>query len=132
MKTILLTLLGVLLFFPIELIAQNKTNKIKIHKVWITMVDGSKVKGNLYSADEEIIRISNNNSFDVSNLISIEASKVNVIKIRRKGQVGKGVWVGALTGAGAGMLLGLVEGDDGFGGFSKEVKAAAGAVFLVF
>lgn len=125
MKTKLLTLLGVLLFFPIGLNSQNKINKIKTHKVWITLVDGSKEKGILYSADGDFFKIMNNNSFDVTNLMSIEANKIEIIKIRRKGKVGKGAWVGALSGAGLGILIGFAAGDDdpGFLSSTKEEKA---------
>ena len=60
MKTTLLSILGVLLFFPIGLNSQNTTNKIKTYKVWITLVDGSKEKGIIYSEDKEGIKIISN------------------------------------------------------------------------
>ena len=98
-------------------------------------MDGSKVmKGNLYSADKDGIKIIKGEPFDVSNLVSIEAKQIEKIKIRRKGQIGRGVWIGALTGASVGVIAGFVSGDDepGFFSATKEEKAlGAGITFGV-
>ena len=129
MKTTLLTLLGVLLFFPTGLNSQN-TKKVKTHKAWITLTDNSELKGILYSADEDLIKITYNNSLDVTNLMSIEANKIEIIKIRKKGKVGKGALIGGLSGLGFGVLIGFAAGDDDPGWFSttKEEKAIGGGI----
>ena len=58
--------------------------------------------------------------------ISIDASNIGIIKIRRKGKIGNGVLVGALTGSATGALIGLFSGDDpdttgGFSFYGEEV-----------
>ena len=132
MKAKLLILFGAFLIFPINLDAQITANKKQPYKVWVSLIDGSKEKGVLYLADKQGIKIMNNKSSNVGNLIFVEASKVNLIKIRRKGKIGKGVWIGALSGFSSGILLGLASGDDepGILSFSKEDKAIAGGITL--
>lgn len=112
---------------------QNTKENIKVHKVWISLVNSSKViKGNLYSVDENSIKIIDNESFDISNLQIISPSQIEKIKIRRKGKVGKGVWIGGLTGLGIGVVSGLVSSDDSneWFGFSPEEKAVINGIFL--
>jgi len=121
-------LITFLIFFSIGLRAQNTSKKIKIHKVWITMQDDSKIKGALYSADNESIKISKNNSFDVSNLTTIDVQNIDVIKIRRKGKIGRGAWIGAASGVGFGVVLGLVSENDEWEGV---VATGAGFFFGV-
>ena len=123
-----LTLIAFLLFFSIGLHAQNTSKKNKIYKVWITMLDDSKVQGVLYSADNEFIKISKNNSFDFSNLTTINFQNIDVIKIRRKGKIGKGAWIGAASGVGFGVILGLASENDGWEGL---VATGAGFFFGV-
>jgi small nuclear ribonucleoprotein (snRNP)-like protein len=111
MRPILL-LLVFLIPFSYGLNAQNNSKKIQIHKVWVKTMDGTKTTGVLYSADEQSIKISKNNSFSNSNLIVIESEKIDFIKIRRKGKIGKGAWIGAASGAGFGVVLGIAATDD--------------------
>lgn len=125
MKTTLM-LLAIFMLFSIGLQAQNTSKKIKPHKVWITLMDGIKVKGDLYSAEDVSIKIVENNSLDVSNLTAISNQKIDVIKIRRKGKIGKGAWIGAASGAGFGIILGLATEDDGWEGL---VATAEGIFF---
>ena len=125
MKTTL-TLFAIFMSFSIGLQAQNTSKNIKPHKVWITLMDGLKVKGDLYSADDVSIKIAENNSLDVSNLTAISNQKIDVIKIRRKGKIGKGAWIGATSGAGFGVILGLASESDGWEGV---VATGAGIFF---
>ncbi|HEY9170570.1 MAG TPA: hypothetical protein VIN72_13840 [Lutibacter sp.] len=115
------------------IIGQNTKGNIKVHKVWISMVNSSQIiKGNLYAVDESAIKIIDNESFDLSNLQLISPMQIEKIKIRRKGKVGKGVWIGGLTGLGIGVVSGLVSKDesDSWFGFSPEEKAVINAIFL--
>ncbi|MBN4070779.1 hypothetical protein JYT76_03780 [Olleya sp. AH-315-F22] len=128
MRTTVLTLFGVLFFFSLGLKAQKKTNKIKTHKAWVTLVDGSKAKGILYSADNEGIKITSQNSFDATNLITINAKNISVLKIRKKGKVGKGALIGGLSGVGFSLLIGATT-NDGF--FTKEEAATLTGIIFV-
>lgn len=132
MKATSIILMGILLLYSMGVQAQKITKKVKLHKVWISLTDSSKVKGVLYSADENAIKIAKNYSMDVSNLTSINYQNIDILKIRRKGKVGKGAWIGALSGVGAGIILGLIDGDDEPGWFSytKEEKALALGIYL--
>ena len=105
-------------FFSISIAlqAQNTSNKIKPHKIWITQLDGSKVSGILYAADEGFVKIAQNNSLDVSNLTSINSEQIDFVKIRRKGKIGRGAWIGGVSGASFGVILGLATVDDGWEG----------------
>lgn len=112
-------------------IAQNTKEAIKVHKVWISFVNGSNIiNGNLYAADENAVKIIDNKSFDLSNLQIISPSQIEKIKIRRKGKVGKGVWIGSLSGLGVGIFSGLVSSDDSdeWFGFSPGEKALINSI----
>ena len=135
MKTTLITFFGFLFFFIAGVQAQGTKNKIKVHKVWITLIDGSKlIKGNLYSANKDAVKIIANSSFDITNLISVKAQDIDVLKIRRKGKVGKGVWIGALTGFAVGGIIGFASGDDDpdqwLWSSTKEEKALGDGILL--
>lgn len=114
-------------------IGQSSKRNIKVHKVWISVFNSSKIiKGNLYSVNDNAIKIIGNESFDISNLQIIDPSQIEKIKIRRKGKVGKGVWIGGITGLGIGIVSGLVSKDDSdsWFGFTPEKKAVINAIFL--
>lgn len=129
MKTTLKTLLCAFLIFTIGLKAQNSKQKIKVNKVWVTLLDGSKIKGNLYSADNEGIIITKNNSIDSNDLTTISTENIHLIRIRRKGKVIKGMLIGSLTGVGISVLLGATSGDSGW--FTPaETMAIAGVLFV--
>jgi hypothetical protein len=125
-----LTIAMVLLLVAPNICAQDKTKKIKVYKIWVTKMDGSKVKGFFYAADEQGITISKSKVQDESNLLMVEAANISLIKIRRKGAVGKGAGIGFLSGAAFGAIMGYAAGDDEFGWFSltKEDKASVGAI----
>lgn len=89
MKNIALMVL-VFLFIVPGLHSQNKKEKIKVYKVWVTKMNGSKEKGFFYAADEQGITISKSKTPDESNLLMVEAGNISLIKLRRKGAVGKG------------------------------------------
>ena len=109
MKTKLVTLLSILLLFSTGLYAQKSKNKNKAYKVWVSKVDKSKIiKGLLIDVNDESLKIIDKHSIE----ISIDASNIKTIKIRKKGKIGNGVLIGALTGLVTGGLIGLVSGDE--------------------
>jgi small nuclear ribonucleoprotein (snRNP)-like protein len=119
-------LLAFLMSFSYGLNAQNNSKTIQIHKVWVKTMDGSKTKGALYSADEQSIKISKNTSLSNSNLIVIDSEKIDVIKIRRKGKIGKGIWIGAASGTGVRVALGFSADN----GELKGLVATASGLFF--
>ena len=84
---------------------KNSSKKAKIYKVWVTTMDGSKTKGLLYAADEQAIKIAKNRSSSSSDLIVIDGEKIDLIKIRRRGKIGRSTWIGAAAGVGAGVCI---------------------------
>jgi hypothetical protein len=99
------------------------------YKTWISNnQDQSKLKGFLYEKNDSsiIIREGFKNFKDINpqeftyddmmNLpleySSIPFSNIDVMKARRKGRVGRGVFIGALTGLAIGGLIGVISGDD--------------------
>ena len=126
MKRILL-LLVFLMPFSYGLNAQSSEKTTKVYKVWLTKMDGSKTKGVLYSADDQSIKIAKNKIFGSSDLIVIDGEKIDLIKIRRRGKIGRSTWIGAASGVGFGVLFGLaVDESDGYGGL---VTSASGLFF---
>ena len=129
LKVRIVTLLGILLIAcPMIMNAQMKTKKIKPYNVWIKMMDHSKEKGILYAADETYIKIAKNIASDDSNVKTIDPQTIEVIKIRRKGKVGKGALIGGLSGIGLSAIIG-VSSEEGF--FSKEESAAIAGILFV-
>lgn len=103
--------------------------KDNAYKTWITInPDQSKLKGFLYDKNDSSVIIRggfknfkeiNPAEFtydDLKNLpleySSIPFSNIDVMKARRKGRVGRGVLIGALTGLAIGGLIGVISGDD--------------------
>jgi hypothetical protein len=130
MKRTMKILIIVLFGFSLALKAQNTTKKTKAHRIWITTIDDSKIKGILFSVDSELIKVVRNSYKKDSDLIPFKAEQILKLKIRRKGKVWKGAGIGALSGFVAGGLWGIVEGDDDpnqiyliYGPYTKEEKA---------
>ncbi len=89
--------------------AQKSKKKIKVYKVWISKIDNSKIiKGNLYEVNDESLKIIGNRYSE----IIVDVKDIHKIKIRKKGKIGKGAGIGALTGIATGALIGFVSGDD--------------------
>ena len=106
------------------------SQKVKTYKAWVTFTDDIRIRGTFYSAETDGLMLIGEDL----NEIRIDPKKVKTISLRRKGSVGKGVWIGALSGAVVGAIAGYASGDDEPGWFSStaEEKAAGGAIFLSF
>ena len=100
------------MLFSMGVVAQNKTKKVKVYKIWIELTDNSKVRGVLYSAEINGIKIISGKSIDDSSLPNIAPQNINKIKIRRIGKIGRGAWIGAASGAGFGVAFGLIIDDE--------------------
>ena len=122
---------AVVLMCPFILVGQ----KSKPYKVWIKQMDNPTViKGFLSSVDEYSLKIGKNiSAVDSASVIIVDAERINLIKLRRKGRIGRGAGIGAASGVLLGGILGLADGDDEPGWFSatKEEKAVGGGILLV-
>ena len=98
--------------------------KGKTYKAWATLMNDTKVKGILYSANEEGILLMDYTLVDT--VAYLDHAKIDVLKLRKKGNVGKGAWIGAISGAAIGAIIGFSSGDDPEGailGATAEQKA---------
>jgi hypothetical protein len=133
MKVIAISVL-ILLFIAPGLYCQNKTGKKKVYKVWVTKMDGSKIYGFLFAANEQGISITETKSLEGLNSILVEVENIREIRVRRKGSVGRGAGWGAVSGAALGAIIGLASGDDPENQFlysaSAEEKAGVSAIVL--
>ncbi|MGY8916120.1 MAG: hypothetical protein ACKVJF_13695 [Flavobacteriales bacterium] len=105
---------------------QNISKKSNVYRAWISILGSpDQIQGYLYKADSSFVTLTLKNSFDFNNLQTIESNRIDQIKLRKKGIIGKGVWIGALVGFGVGATAGLIGGDDpeGFITFTKEEYA---------
>ena len=84
--------------------------RTKHYKVWVTLMNDTKVKGVLFSANEEGILLLDYNLVDT--MAYLNQAKIDVLKFRRKGNVGKGAWIGAVSGATLGAIIGFAGGEE--------------------
>lgn len=80
--------------------------KAKTYKIWITLVNQKQeIYGTLYTVDEnELIIIRENKT-----QLKYVPESIQMIKVRRKGKLGKGFWIGAVSGAAIGAVIGSVS-----------------------
>jgi hypothetical protein len=112
-----------------DIMRSYQFQKDSSYKTWITLSpDQSKLKGFLYEKNDSsvIIREGFKNFRemasqeitydDLLNLpldySSIPITNIDKMKARKKGRVGRGVFIGALTGFAVGGLIGAISGDD--------------------
>lgn len=124
----------IVLCFLYSLNAQDSIQPKKIYNTWISLNSAPfNIKAVLYETKDSSISVSSSvvkqdystGNFEISNL---HINEIETIKIRRKGSVGRGVWIGALAGCALGGIIGLASGDDppGIMSFSAEDKAILG------
>jgi hypothetical protein len=114
-------------------VVQKKKAKKKTYKAWVTLINqNDKVKGYLYAVNDSSIVVSSSSelladeySASLNNTIAV--ANIKKIRLRKKGNVGKGYIIGTSIGIVTGIILGATasEGD----GFST--LAAAGMMGIV-
>jgi len=98
--------------------AQEKEQKIKIYKTWVSFNNVPfNVKGVLYEVKDSSILVSN--SLLVREYTSgrfksadLHINTIEKIRIRKKNKVGKAALIGGISGFVIGAIIGYAEGDD--------------------
>ncbi len=92
-----------------------KKGKIKFYKTWISLNNSALTyKGILYEVNDFSITLSNSveiNDYFENNIetMSIQVSDIKVIMTRKRNNVVRGVWIGAVSGFVAPYLVGLIS-----------------------
>jgi hypothetical protein len=109
--------------------AQSASTKAK-HRIWVNQTGvGDKYKGFLYMVKDSSIYMSpflknDDSALMGNNYQKIDYQQIDIIKIRRKGKVGRGMLIGSLLGFSIGSFIGLMSEDDteGLIRFTKNEK----------
>lgn len=126
-----------LLFFnSFFLPAQNNYPKVKIFKTWVQL-NGEPYKsiGVLYQLKDSSILISNSvlesdyysNNFQVT---EFKIENIEKISLRRKGGIGKGVWIGALSGTVLGVIIGGASQGGGYDSYGMGLAGGVAGCFV--
>ena len=86
---------------------QTAEKKIKIYNAIITTSQKQKLSGVFLEVQDSSVTIISSDE-----KIKVPATSIMVIKIKRKGAVGRGATIGGLSGVGLGLIIGLASGDD--------------------
>ena len=98
-------------------IAKNKRAKKKKYKAWVTLINRTdKVKGFLYAVNDSSIVVSASSDlvtdqYTASLNNSLAIANIKKIRLRKKGNIGRGYIIGTSIGIVAGILLASGEGD---------------------
>jgi len=98
-----------MLIIPLYLV-QSQSDR-NTYNANISLSDGTRVRGVLASASEDGLLILKRDLSDTVALVLPET--IELIKLRRKGKIGRGALIGAGGGALLGAIIGFVDGDDG-------------------
>jgi hypothetical protein len=129
-------LLLVLCALPcVSAIAQKKKSSPKVFIARVAMIDDTQEKGVLtLVSDSTIVLIPLGKKgtpiLDGKDSVVIPTRDVKLIRIKRKASVRRGIFIGLATGAGVGLIVGVMAHEDCEGGLctGEEVSAAAGAI----
>ncbi|MFX0555803.1 hypothetical protein ACOCEA_03350 [Maribacter sp. CXY002] len=102
-------------------ITTGYAQKVKIYKVWVTLVNQKQVNGTLYAANEDELVVLGE---DLTQMKFVPEN-IQAIKLRREGNVGKGAWIGALGGLAVGSIAGYAS-ESGSGW--EDVGAVGGGI----
>ena len=98
--------------------------KVNTYKAWVTLMDKTVIKGTCYAVNEDEFAILGE---DLSQ-IRFVPENIESIKLRRKGNTGKGAWMGAIAGATIGVAIGLASTPQDSYYFSQGAAAFVGGV----
>ncbi|MCB9259062.1 MAG: hypothetical protein H6612_06850 [Ignavibacteriales bacterium] len=124
------------IFITLLLINLNIGGQVKLFEpektCWVNIITNDKdtLVGNLFSVEEEKIKINKSLNSNFNQIDSLHYSNIFSVTIIKESQVSSSMGNGFLIGAGIGLLLGLASGDDegSFIRFSAGQKALMGGV----
>lgn len=123
--------ISLILLCILQINSQSTSKKIKVHKIWVSTIENSyNMNGYFYEAGNDYIKILQNSLNDsFLDTLKIDITNIYKIKLRKKGAIGKGTWIGALTGTFTGAVIGYTateeDEDKTWGDFSKGVNSTA-------
>ena len=90
----------------------DSRHRIKLYQVWLKQPDVAiQLKGALFETKDSSLLLSN--SLNIKDyregkyeVRQVDVRNINIIKIRKKGNIGKGTWIGAVSGFAVGGILG--------------------------
>lgn len=127
-----LKILVIVLLCSVTSFSQQTKKKIRPHRVWVSVIeDQDVIKGYLFAIDDTSIKIINKKSLDTSDLKTVEAKNIDIIKIRRKGKIGRGIGIGAASGIVLGVIVGLVDSQDSWISTETSVAMASAPLTLI-
>ena len=98
----------------IDTYAQDITQKVKLHKTKVRLLNGERIKGSLYSiTDTALVLVNLRSKSEVFNfnqeMSSIPIKHIERINMWRKGKAGKSTLIGLGSGIAIGVVVGLSE-----------------------
>lgn len=125
-KLLVLAFLNIGLPYILNSQTTNKIKKFR-YKSWVHRFEAITIQGSIYKLQEDSIALVNReylgNSRYGYKTYKVPIQDINIIKVRKKGKVIKGMFFGLLGGFVAGGTLGYLDGDDPTGGaFTAEQK----------
>ena len=79
--------------------------KVKSFKVIVTLTDNSQYRGYLYSVAADALVIKGEDFAE----ITLKPETIEELKVRRENSLGRGAWIGALTGLAVGAAAGYAS-----------------------
>lgn len=132
MKTLKLIALVVMILNMNFIYTQEKVQKVKNYKTWITLNDESEIHGILYQLKDSSIVVTNTKTDGTQ---EIDIKDIQKIKIRRKNSIGRGAVIGGVSGLVVGGIVGYMNGDDPDGislfKMSAEGKAVSSGILFM-
>ena len=106
----------------------QQKKKVSTYKVWVEMRESDlRYTGILLGLKDSSVVLQ---FWNEENALEIPVKRIDRIKIRRKGAIGKGAAIGGVAGLVTGFLIGYSQGDDpeSFFAMSAESKGAYSAL----
>lgn len=102
------------LLFTVSGFSQTLIDRRDCQQIWIaTYSNSQEFTGKLQAIDQNSLSLmlsSRRNNQELNNIVNIQFSDIKSVSGRDNRRIGKGAWIGALSGAGLGMISGLITG----------------------